>query len=73
VSVLFVGGQFERIEPSELKSLLQPLEVEIASARADGPALFSPTGREIWHELASGLLVLLIVEALFATWVGRSR
>jgi len=63
----------ERIEPSELKSLLQPLEVEIASARAEGSTLFSPTGREIWHELASGLLVLLIAEALFATWVGRSR
>ncbi|MFI5456566.1 MAG: BatA domain-containing protein [Isosphaerales bacterium] len=63
----------ERIEPSELKSLLQPLEVEIASARTEGSTLFSPTGREIWHELASGLLVLLIAEALFATWVGRSR
>jgi hypothetical protein len=62
-----------RIEPAEVKSLLQPLEVEIASARADGPKLFSPTGREIWHELALGLLALLVVESLFATWVGRSR
>jgi hypothetical protein len=63
----------ERIEPSEVKALLQPLEVEIASARAEGSTLFSPTGREIWHELAVGLLVLLIAESLFATWVGRSR
>jgi hypothetical protein len=63
----------ERIEPAELKSFLQPLAVEIASARGDGSNLFSPTGREIWHELAVALLVLLIVESLFATWVGRSR
>jgi hypothetical protein len=63
----------ERIEPSEVKSLLLPLEVEIASARADGAKLFSPTGREVWHELALGLLGLVIVESLFATWVGRSR
>jgi hypothetical protein len=63
----------ERIEPSQVKSLFQPLEVEIVSARADGAEIFSPTGREIWHELAAVLLVLLIVESLFAPWVGRSR
>jgi hypothetical protein len=62
-----------RIEPSELKTLLQPLDVEIARAQAQASGLFSPTGREIWHELAAGLLVLLIAESLFATWVGRSR
>ncbi len=33
-----------------------------------------PTGREIWRDLAGVLLVLLlIVESIFATWVGRSR
>jgi hypothetical protein len=66
-------SDLERIEPPDLKALLQPLAVEIASARADGSNLFSPTGREIWHEMAVGLLVLLIAESLFATWVGRSR
>src|SRR5262249_50105319 len=63
----------ERIGTSELKAMLQPLDVEVASARGDGAALFAPSGREIWHELACVLLVLLIVESIFATWVGRSR
>ena len=63
----------ERISASDLKTMLKPLTVEVASARADGADLFSPTGREIWHELAWWLLSLLIVESAFATWVGRSR
>ncbi len=53
--------------------MLRPLDVEVASARGDGGDPFSATGREVWHELAWGLLVLLIVEPIFATWVGRSR
>ncbi len=63
----------ERIGASELKTMLGPLRVEVASARGDGGNLFSPTGREVWHELAWGLLVLLVVESIFAMWVGRSR
>jgi hypothetical protein len=63
----------ERISTSELKSMLEPLEVEIAIARGDGTDLFAATGREIWRDLAAGLLVLLIAESIFATWVGRSR
>ena len=47
----------ERIGESDLKKLLEPLSVEVASARDDGSDLFSPTGREFWHELAWGLLV----------------
>ncbi len=42
-------------------------------ARGDGADLFAATGREIWRDLAAALLVLLIVESIFATWVGRSR
>ena len=45
----------------------------ITSAKGDGNGLFSPTGRELWHELALGLFVLLVGESAFATWVGRSR
>ncbi len=63
----------ERITGEELKKLLEPLDIEIATARGDGGSLFSPTGREIWRDLASVLFVLLIIEAIFATWVGRSR
>jgi hypothetical protein len=63
----------ERIEASELKTMLEPLTVEIVSTRKGGIDLFSATGREIWHALACALLILLIAESIFATWVGRSR
>ena len=63
----------ERIEGNELKSMLAPLPIEIARARGKESGLFSATGREIWHDLAGWLLVLLVVESIFATWVGRSR
>ena len=63
----------ERIGAEEVKSLLEPLAVEIATMRGNDANLFSPTGREIWRNFAGVLLVLLIVEAVFATWVGRSR
>ena len=53
--------------------MLEPLDVEIAAPRGDGSDLFAATGREIWRDLAAALLVLLIVESIFATWVGRSR
>jgi hypothetical protein len=63
----------ERIAPADLKTMLEPLAVEIAAPRGDGSELFAASGREIWRDLAAVLLVLLIVESLFATWVGRSR
>jgi hypothetical protein len=63
----------ERISVTELKSMLEPLQFEIAAPRGDGSDLFAATGREIWRDLAAVLLVLLIVESIFATWVGRSR
>ena len=63
----------ERIAAAELKSMFEPLEIEIATPRGDGSDLFAATGREIWRDLAAVLLVLLIVESIFATWVGRSR
>jgi hypothetical protein len=63
----------ERIEASELKSFLSPLSVEIIRARNNEANLFSTTGHEIWHDLAVALVVLLVFESIFATWVGRSR
>ena len=63
----------ERIEARELKSFLAPLEVEIIRARSNEGNMFSSTGREIWHDLAVALAVLLVFESIFATWVGRSR
>lgn len=66
-------SNLDRIPVDDVKNLLAPLDVEIASAKAGGSNLFSPTGREIWRDLAGGLLVLLLVESIFATWAGRSR
>ena len=62
-----------RITEVDLKAMLKPLAVEVASARGKGIDLFAPKGREIWHELAWGLMGLLILESIVATWVGRSR
>jgi hypothetical protein len=63
----------DRITAPDLKGLLGPLDVEVAVARGDGTDGASPTGREIWHELAWGLLGLLLCETVLASWVGRSR
>jgi len=65
-------SQLERIEPSEVRTMLAPLKVEVVSAR-NGGDLFAVSNREIWRDLATGLLVLLVFESVFATWVGRSR
>jgi hypothetical protein len=53
--------------------MLQPLKLEIASVRGDGIDAFSASGQEVWRQLAWGLLGLLILEPLLATWVGRSH
>lgn len=65
-------SDLERIEPSELRTMLAPLKVEIVSARTGGD-LFAVSNREIWRDLATAFLVLLVFESVFATWVGRSR
>jgi hypothetical protein len=66
-------SRLERINSSEIETMLEPLAVEVTRARGDGADLFAMSGREIWRDLAAALLVLLIVESIFATWVGRSR
>jgi hypothetical protein len=63
----------ERIETDQVKSILEPLDVEMITMRGNDANLFAPTGREMWRDFAAALFVLLIVEAVFATWVGRSR
>ena len=62
-----------RIDAADLKGLLAPLDVEVAAAHGDGTDAPSATGREVWHELAWGLLGLLILEPILASWLGRSR
>lgn len=66
-------SDLERIGEKEVKAILDPLSIEIATMRGNDSHLFAPIGREIWRDVAVVLLVLLIVESIFATWVGRSR
>lgn len=66
-------SELARISQADLKKWLAPLAVEVASAKGEGASLFAPTGREVWHELAWGLLGVLIFESIVAMWVGRSR
>lgn len=60
-----------RISAEELKGLWGGLELEVIDAGAGDMA--AVRGEEIWRTLATCLLVLLAVEAAFATWVGRQR
>jgi hypothetical protein len=66
-------SELDRIAANDLKTMLAPLKVDVASARGEGLDAFSASGQEIWHRMAWGLLILLILEPALATWVGRSR
>ncbi len=66
-------SSLDRIAAPELKRLLAPLAVDVAVAKGDGTDGSSTTGREVWHEMAWGLLGLLLLEPIIASWVGRSR
>jgi len=61
----------ERIPADEVRKLMEPLDVDVVEAR--GVESLGPVGREIWRDLAAGLLVLLVAEAAFAAWASRSR
>jgi hypothetical protein len=41
--------------------------------RASDSRLFAATGQEVWRDVAVSLLALLIIESVFAPWVGRAR
>ena len=66
-------SKLDRISENDLRGLLAPLDIEIASARGEGLDAFAATGKEIWQRVALGLLILLVLESIFAAWVGRSR
>ena len=55
----------------DLKKLVAPLKIDVAVAKGDGTDAPATTGREVWHEMAWGLLGLLILEPILAA-VGRS-
>jgi hypothetical protein len=60
------------ISEADLFHLLGPLEVTVIPYHA-GILAAAPPGREIWRTLAATLLGLLVVETVFASWVGRER
>lgn len=62
-----------RIAAADIARLFDPLDVEVAVAGRDPSGMFAATGREVWYELAIALFALLVIESIFATWVGRSR
>ena len=66
-------SKLDRISEKDLKAMLAPLKVEVASARGEGLDAFSASGKEIWQRVAMGLLILFVLESIFAAWVGRSR
>jgi Aerotolerance regulator N-terminal len=66
-------SDLDRVSAADLKGMLAPLKLEVATARGDAHDAFSATGREIWHEMAWVLAGLLIFEPILASWVGRSR
>jgi hypothetical protein len=62
-----------RLPPGELSRRLAPLDVAMIDGRGGDSGQFAPTGSEFWRPMAWTLLGLLLVESVFATWVGRSR
>jgi hypothetical protein len=65
-------GDLTSISADDLRSLWGELQPEIVAAdHADANA--TARGQEIWRPLAMSLLALMVLEACFATWVGRQR
>ncbi len=63
----------QRIPPDQLRELWGRLSPEVIAGTSGDDATVSVRGQEIWRSLATGMLVLLVVETCFATWAGRQR
>jgi hypothetical protein len=66
------AADLEPTAEADLSRLLSPLAVTVIRYHA-GLLSAAPPGREIWRTLAGTFLGLLVVETLFASWVGRER
>jgi hypothetical protein len=67
-------SELRPIAEEELKALFGGSErVEVITPQPGAPLLLAVQGKEIWRGLATGLLVLLLVESGLATWAGRQR
>jgi len=66
-------AELERIEPDQLRELWGRLQPEIIAGTSSADDPVALRGQEVWRSLASGMLVMLIIETCFATWAGRQR
>jgi len=66
-------SQLARIGGDELRAAFGGLDVQVIPAVSGADLPLAVRGEEIWRSLAMLLLALLVVEAGFATWVGRQR
>jgi len=66
-------SELSRIDGDLLAGKWSPLEIEVIAATDDDNAIVETRGREIWRQVACGLMGLLVIESCFATWVGRSQ
>jgi hypothetical protein len=65
-------SDLESISDAELASLLGSLKAPIVHF-GSGQDPTAQQGREIWKTLAAVLMTLVLVETVFAVWVGRER
>ena len=72
VSFAKTASDLEPLGEQQLIELTGSLRPQVVHYHAGQLAAASP-GREIWRVLATGLLALLVVESVFAFWVGREK
>lgn len=65
-------SELDRLTESELEQVMAGVDLQIVDLSADNTD-DNRTGREIWRTLAVLLLAMVIIEACFATWVGREH
>ena len=65
-------SELEPIADGQVAALMGNLDVPIVHYTA-GQTLLTREGKEIWRTLAQVVLVMAVVESMFAVWVGRER
>jgi len=65
-------SDLRRLNESELDPVLSGVDLQIVDLSGDA-AEADRGGKEIWRTLATLLLAFVIIEACFATWVGREH
>jgi len=66
-------GDLERISPQELEASHRTWQFRRPGGADDSGADQEPERGELWRWLAGATLVVLILETLWAAWVGRGR